>query len=194
MMLVHMQPTCPDPGADTEHRDGTQRLQTLPSVDPSPYQVALETGLPTPRLTSDQVRYWSDINRLFYHPRSLIPLSSQSLTSQLFASDSFSAGTDLFHELDQEVGGLLDRDVRLFVEECDSLQGFQIFGGNDDAWGGFMTRYMEEMREEFGKKAMWVWGLESGQRVERVSFQACSVCIYLFNARAVQTTHSTSQY
>ena len=42
------------------------------------------------------------------------------------------------------------------------MQGVQVFTGADDAWGGFCARYMERVRDEFGKCGIWVWGLEEG--------------------------------
>lgn len=49
------------------------------------------------------------------------------------------------------------------------LQGVQVFAGVDDAWGGFAGRYLEGLRDELGKGCVWVWGLEEGGRVARVS-------------------------
>ena len=59
--------------------------------------------------------------------------------------------------------GLLDRDVRLFAEECDSLQGFQILLESDSAWGGFAVEYLQVIRGEYPKASIWTWGAESGQ-------------------------------
>jgi hypothetical protein len=56
----------------------------------------------------------------------------------------------------------LDRDLRLFAEEADCMQGVQVFGGVDDAWGGFMARYLERVRDVYGKVGVWVWGLQGG--------------------------------
>ena len=32
--------------------------------------------------------------------------------------------------------------------------------GIDDAWGGFAAKYLERMRDEYGKTPLWVWGLQ----------------------------------
>lgn len=69
---------------------------------------------------------------------------------------------DLEHEL-------LDRDLRPFVEECDQMQGFQVITGADDAWAGFASKYLEGLRDEFGRKSVWVWGLEEARQAGRVS-------------------------
>jgi hypothetical protein len=44
-------------------------------IEPSPYQtflLAAEPEAPSPEVANP--RYWSDYNRVFYHPRSLLPL------------------------------------------------------------------------------------------------------------------------
>lgn len=73
--------------------------------------------------------------------------------------EQWNGGEDLFSSLDKE-HGLLDRDVRPWAEECDQMQGIQIFGSADDAWGGFASRYVESLKDEYGKTPIWFWGLE----------------------------------
>ena len=38
-----------------------------------------------------------------------------------------------------------------------------MFTGADDAWGGFAAKYAENLRDEFGKMAIWSWGIEAAQ-------------------------------
>lgn len=68
-------------------------------------------------------------------------------------------GLELFEKEDRE-HDLLDRDFRYFAEECDQMQGVMVFSGIDDAWGGFAKGYSERLRDELGKSAIWIWGLE----------------------------------
>lgn len=78
--------------------------------------------------------------------------------------EKWESGEDLYDKLDKEYD-VLDRDIRVWAEECDQMQGFQIFTSADDAWGGFSSKYVENLRDEFGKASIWTWGLEeeSGQ-------------------------------
>jgi hypothetical protein len=48
------------------------------------------------------------------------------------------------------------------------MQGFQVISGADDAWAGFAGKYVERIRDEFGRKSVWVWGLEDGREAARV--------------------------
>jgi hypothetical protein len=73
--------------------------------------------------------------------------------------ENWSVGDELFNSLDKE-HDILDRDLRPFVEEADQMQGIQVMAGVDDAWGGFAARYMDRLRDEYGKTAVWVWGVE----------------------------------
>lgn len=75
--------------------------------------------------------------------------------------ENWNAGEELFDSLDKE-HDLLDRDLRPFAEEADQMQGIQLMAGIDDAWGGFSARYMDRLRDEYGKTTVWVWGLEDG--------------------------------
>ncbi|KAJ5925901.1 hypothetical protein N7454_007411 [Penicillium verhagenii] len=146
--------------------DGAEVVQKQTPILPSEYQKSLELGTPAPRLTSETVRYWSDYNRVFYHPRSIVQLNEYELNSQIMPFEDWNAGEELFNDLDKE-HDLLDRDVRPFAEECDQMRALQLFTGADDAWGGFAARYIDRLRDEYGKKSVWVWAIEDGARVQR---------------------------
>ena len=78
---------------------------------------------PAPQLSSETVRFWSDYNRVFYHPRSIVQLNDYELNSAIMPFEDWNLGEDLFNELDKE-HDLLDRDVRPFAEECDQLSAW----------------------------------------------------------------------
>jgi hypothetical protein len=91
-----------------------------------------------------------------------VQLNDYTLASKLHPFNAYSSGDDLFNALDKE-HDLLDRDLRLWAEECDQMQGLQIFTNSDDAWAGFASRYVERLRDEYGKVGVWVWGISEGQ-------------------------------
>lgn len=143
-------------------------MQKQEPIPQSEYQKSLDLGLPAPKLTPETVRYWSDFSRVFYHPRSVVQLNDYELNSRTMPFEDWSVGEELFNDLDKE-HDLLDRDLRPFVEECDQIRALQLFTSSDDAWGGFTSKYVDRLRDEFGKKSIWVWAIESGARVQRVS-------------------------
>ncbi|KAG0158369.1 hypothetical protein PDIDSM_5883 [Penicillium digitatum] len=146
--------------------DGQEIVQKQTLIQQSEYQKSLDLGTPAPRLTSESVRYWSDYNRIYYHPRSIVQLNEYDLNSQTMPFEDWNVGEDLFKDLDKE-HDLLDRDLRPLLEECDHLRALQLFSGSDDAWGGFAAQYMERLRDEFGKKSIWVWSIEDSTKKQR---------------------------
>lgn len=141
-------------------RDGNVSILKAPPIPQSDYQLGLDAGVAVPtRMTVDTVRYWSDYNRVLYHPKSSIQINDYELYSTLLPFERWESGEELFAGMDREAD-LLDRDLRGWAEECDALQGVQFVAGGDDAWGGFAARYAERVRDEFGKLGIWVWGLE----------------------------------
>ncbi|CAI7625158.1 unnamed protein product [Penicillium pancosmium] len=146
--------------------DGKEVVQKQAPIPQSDYQKSLDQGISAPQLTSDTVRYWSDYNRVFYHPRSIVQLNEYELNSQIMPFEDWNVGEELFNDLDKE-HDLLDRDLRPFAEECDQMRAIQLFSTSDDAWGGFTARYIDRIRDEYGKKSVWVWAMEEGNKVQR---------------------------
>lgn len=147
---------------DTEtntSRNGPTIIQRQTQIEQSAYQHSLETGEKPPPLTTDAVRYWSDFNRVYFHPRSIVQLNDYELNSSLMPFEKWDVGEELFKSLDKE-HDLLDRDLRPFAEEADHMQGMQIMTGLDDAWGGFAAQYLDRIRDEYGKTTVWIWGIE----------------------------------
>ncbi|KFZ18540.1 hypothetical protein V501_01166 [Pseudogymnoascus sp. VKM F-4519 (FW-2642)] len=143
--------------------NGAPIMRPQPTIEPSAYQLSLENGTTPPQLTKESIRYWSDFNRVYFHPKSIVQLNEYELGSTLMPFENWSVGEDLFNSLDKE-HDLLDRDLRSFAEEADHMQGIQIMASVDDAWGGFAARYMERLRDEYGKTALWVFGLEGNAK------------------------------
>ncbi|KAI1122845.1 tubulin domain-containing protein [Nemania abortiva] len=132
-------------------------------IEASTYQQSLDAGQAPPELTTSTVRYWSDFNRVFYHPKSIIQLNEYELNSTLMPFEKWHMGEELFANLDKE-HDLLDRDLRPFAEEADHMQGIQIMSGIDDAWGSFAARYVERIRDEYGKMPVWTFGIQEPMR------------------------------
>lgn len=113
-----------------------------------------------------------------------------SSSSQIEPLDQWGVGEELFKNEDQD-HDLLDRDLRLFVEECDQIQGFQVLAGADDVWAGFLGRYLERLRDEYGRKSIWVWGAEDdseGSSRVSISFRALSYQTYVSTGKAARAS------
>lgn len=129
-------------------------------LDPSAFQQSLDAGTKPATLTTSAVRYWSDFSRVFYHPKSLVQLYDFEVNSSIMPFERCSTGTELFSSLDKE-HDIVDRDWRPHIEECDRMQGIQVFTTIDDAWGGFASSYLEALRDEYPKSCIWTWGLQN---------------------------------
>lgn len=138
-------------------------LHQDPEIKQSDFQRSLDEGAPDVHsLSTKTVRYWSDFNRVFYHPRSIVQINDYDLGSTLMPFERWESGEELFASVHKDVD-LMDRDIRVWAEECDQIQGIQVFTGGDDAWSAFAARYIESLRDEFGKIGIWTWGLEEQQ-------------------------------
>ncbi|CEJ81349.1 hypothetical protein VHEMI01482 [[Torrubiella] hemipterigena] len=146
--------------ADSALWTGQPIVHKANPVEPIEYQKSLETGAQAPKLTTSSVRYWSDFSRVYFHPKSLVQLYDYELHSTVMPFERYSMGKELYSSLDKD-HDILDRDWRPFVEECDRMEGVQVFTSLDDAWGGFAASYIEAIRDEYGKAPIWTWGLQS---------------------------------
>ncbi|KAG5942482.1 hypothetical protein E4U53_007246 [Claviceps sorghi] len=138
----------------------TPAIHKQQPLEPSAYQQSLDAGTQPARLTTSNVRYWSDYSRTYFHPKSAVQLYDYELHSSIRPFESFSMGTELFSSLNREQD-IVDRDWRPFVEECDLMQGMQVFTSLDDAWGGFGSSYLQQLRDEYPKSCIWVWASQS---------------------------------
>lgn len=158
-------------------RNGTPVLHQNPSIPQHPYQQSLDSGLPPSSIHPSTVRTWADYSHVFYHPRSIVQINDYELASSLQPFENWQNGEDLFQATDKDEG-IMDRDVRRWIEECDFLQGVQVLVGADDAWGGFGKGMVEGLKDEIGNKQVWVWGVEeergSGTRV-RISYTSWGI-------------------
>ncbi|KAF9333027.1 mtDNA inheritance, partitioning of the mitochondrial organelle [Podila minutissima] len=104
------------------------------------------------------IRTWSDYNRVYFHPKSMVTASGYQLNSEFMPFDVFSYGRNAFLETEKEKDSY-DENFRLFTEECDQLQGFQVLADVLDGWGGFTTSYLEQLREDYPKTTVVTYGL-----------------------------------
>lgn len=153
-----------------QDRGGSRTVQRQPLVEQTDYQRSLIEGLDPPALNANNVRYWSDFNRVYHHPRSIVQVYETEMNPEQRSFDMWQTGDELFNTLDREYD-LFDRDLRPFIEECDQMQGLQMLTTVESGWGGFSARYLDRLRDEFGKSSIWVWALGEGQAQTSVSLK-----------------------
>lgn len=85
----------------------------------------------------------------------MVQIYETDLGPEQRAFNTWEAGEELYHSLDRDED-LFERDLRPFVEECDQMQGLQVMTSVDDGWSGFASKYIDRLRDEFGKGTIWV--------------------------------------
>ncbi|KAF5340043.1 hypothetical protein D9611_012424 [Ephemerocybe angulata] len=113
---------------------------------------------PSQDLLRGKVRYWSDFNRLYYLPRSLQPINEPSEWDG--PRESWGLGQDTFRRYNED-NELMEGSVRLFLEECDALQGIHVI--NDcGTFGGFTASFLTAFEDDYRKTPAIVVPLLSG--------------------------------
>ncbi|RKP27706.1 Tubulin/FtsZ, GTPase domain-containing protein [Syncephalis pseudoplumigaleata] len=100
------------------------------------------------------VRSWSDYLRLYLHPKSL----GSGILPKETRLDWFAQGADVWQQTDAP-SSLIDDELRWFAEACDYLQGFHIMADTANGYGGYTAQLLAELRDEYGKSDMIVFGV-----------------------------------
>ncbi|KDQ54693.1 hypothetical protein JAAARDRAFT_182189 [Jaapia argillacea MUCL 33604] len=112
----------------------------------------------------ENVRYWSDYNRVEYLPRSIQKLPDNAEWAQ--KEGDWNDGKETFSLYDQDME-LMEDSFRLFAEECDELQGIQLMN-NTETFGSFTDSFLLSYRDEFAKLPCLAFPLMSGVLPGRV--------------------------
>ncbi|KAJ8482568.1 hypothetical protein ONZ51_g5273 [Trametes cubensis] len=144
-------------------------------IPKSDYQTALDQGLDESDEHQDDdkavptktpnIRFWSDFSRVYYHPRTAQKLPD--LADWERAEGEWNASRETFsnYEHGHEV---MENEVRLFVEECNALQGIQLTS-DCGTFGGFTDAFLTVFRDEYPKMPSLAFPLLSNASNLRVS-------------------------
>ncbi|KAJ7626585.1 Misato segment II tubulin-like domain-containing protein [Mycena polygramma] len=130
-------------------------------VSKSHYQTDLEASEMNPGATSsaelDDIRYWSDFNRLYYVPRTIQKIPD--IPDWEDAEGNWAGGLETFTRYDEETG-LMEGPLRLFLEECETIQGIQLMH-DASTFGSFIHSFLTGVRDDFAKLPLLAWPLLS---------------------------------
>ncbi|CAG8461115.1 2776_t:CDS:10, partial [Ambispora gerdemannii] len=112
----------------------------------------------------ESVKMWSDFNRVYYHPKTLNQINQYQFDDEFMPFDVFSYGQECFVQHEKEES-TFDENFRFFAEECDIIQGFQIFTDILDGFGGFSCNFLEQLRQEYPKHAVLTYGITNSQKL-----------------------------
>ncbi|XP_069672251.1 protein misato homolog 1 [Periplaneta americana] len=101
------------------------------------------------------VNVWADYLRIRYHPRTVSIINEYEHKSDTRPFDVFNYGVNLWkNEIFQEE--FIDR-IRVYVEECDNMQGFHILMDGTDGFAGLGTSVVEYLEDEYSTKSKLVF-------------------------------------
>ncbi|KAF9462802.1 Misato segment II tubulin-like domain-containing protein [Collybia nuda] len=104
-------------------------------------------GANKPQIGPENVRYWSDFNRVYYVPRTVQKIPDAPEWEN--PDGDWNSGQEMFSRYNEDTD-LMEGSLRLFLEECNSIQGIQVI--NDTAsFGSFINSFLTAFRDEFVK-------------------------------------------
>lgn len=158
---------------------GLDALQLQDRVPKNEFQHALDAGKQTDSglLSTANTKYWTDYNKLIYRPDSLVELPNYTHpdgTHRHFQKATFSN----FHTGEEEfklIFDVCDDAFRKNLEGLDNIQGINFFSEVDNAWGGFTSEMLVQLKDEYfnnganSKHNLWCYGfLGKENRLTRI--------------------------
>jgi hypothetical protein len=101
------------------------------------------------------VNVWADYLRARYHPRTVSIINEYEHNSDTKPFDVFNYGADVW-KTEQFQDDFIDR-IRMYVEECDNMQGFHILLDGSDGFAGLGTSAVEYLEDEYSTKSKLVF-------------------------------------
>ncbi|NWR95445.1 MSTO1 protein, partial [Furnarius figulus] len=103
------------------------------------------------------VRLWSDYLNVHLHPKSLYVIRQYLHDGDCDCLEAFAQGERLLQ--DPACMEELDDRLHFYVEECDSLQGFQVLCDIHSGFSGVGAKVTELLHDEYSGKGILTWGL-----------------------------------
>lgn len=99
----------------------------------------------------DQVRTWSDYLHGRFHPKSNALLQEYQHKNTLKPFDVFGLGVEAWKS---DLGEEVEDRIRFFVEDADSVQGFQLLLDDFNGFGGVGSGLIDLLADEYGNKTI----------------------------------------
>ncbi|KAL5705090.1 hypothetical protein ACHQM5_023435 [Ranunculus cassubicifolius] len=93
----------------------------------------------------NDVQFWTDFSKVHYHPQSLYEFKGLFTDAQKF--DNYGIGKDVFSE--GLCGDELNDRLRLFLEECDHVQGIQFIVDDSGGFSSVAADFLENIADDY---------------------------------------------
>lgn len=146
-------------------------LQRAPKPEKNEYQKCLDACHKPERsmLTKENTLCWTSYSKLVYRPSSLAELpdfqspEGTHKNSATLRFDEFQIGENEYQKVQKDIGDVF----RANLEALDNIQGVNFVSELDNAWGGFTSELMTDVKDEYfnnganNKHCLWAYGLYS---------------------------------
>uniref|UniRef100_A0A3Q3WS48 Protein misato homolog 1 n=1 Tax=Mola mola TaxID=94237 RepID=A0A3Q3WS48_MOLML len=131
-------------------------LEDLDKLDVSRLPDSQLTRVQSGYKLEGSVKVWSDFLRIHLHPRTISVIHQYNHDGEAHRLEAFGQGEAL---LQGQVLEELEDKLHFFVEECDYLQGFQVFCDLADGFAGLGSKVTEMLQDSYGGRGILTWGL-----------------------------------
>ncbi|XP_017882951.1 protein misato [Ceratina calcarata] len=100
----------------------------------------------------NDVNSWVDYLLPRFHPRTLNMIREYEHNSTIYPFDVFTYGRNLWNT--EQFSDDFSEKIRVYIEECDLMQGFQIILDSTDGFAGLGVSCMQHLRDEYGKSIL----------------------------------------
>ncbi|XP_014204337.1 protein misato [Copidosoma floridanum] len=147
------------------HEDKLESTVQPPSKK-SPFVQSLEqTNNLAEKITYDlekETKTWTDYLVPRFHPRTVNIITDHEHCSTTQPFNVFPLGQSLW-KTEKFSEDFTDK-IRLYVEECDFMQGFQVLVDADNGFAGLGASCIQHLRDEYGKSILTIPVIDSEQR------------------------------
>lgn len=101
-----------------------------------------------------EVKLWSDFLRTRFHPKTNVIVNDFHHNNTAEPFDIFGYGNDAWNNGTYAINDEFEDRIRFFVEESDSLKGFQMMTDGLTGFGGISANIGEYIKDEFGSQCL----------------------------------------
>lgn len=111
-----------------------------------------ETSGVRSKCLENNIDVWSDFLYTRYHPRTVNIVNQYRHNDKDRPFDTHNLGKEIW--CDTHFGEEFSDKIRNYIEECDSLQGFQLMLDPTDSFGGLSISCLEHIKDEYSRKSV----------------------------------------
>jgi hypothetical protein len=145
-----------DPFGGDPYRSGAASQPSQFAFENEQEVALVDTSVPSWSQLENRVRFWTDYLKVPLHSKSCVQVPRYHHNVHPF--DDISIGEGLLSHNSDFSDEVFDR-LRFFVEECDSMQGFQVVCDTHSGFGGMTQAMLQHVADEYTNRPVCVFGV-----------------------------------